>query len=143
LFERYGVDLVVSGHQHNYERGEKNGVMYGIIGGAGGDLDFDRVDDWNMYQKTKIDFHFVTLELGQLDSEKWQLQWDMFDIYGKSVDHVTLLSKPPQVAPSIPQPQQSSLDTEESSQLGEKLDKEWDESSVLDWEDLELAAENE
>ena len=32
--------LVVSGHAHAYERGEQSGVVYTIVGGAGGALDF-------------------------------------------------------------------------------------------------------
>lgn len=34
-FERYGVDFVVNGHSHCYQRGELNGVQYIITGGAG------------------------------------------------------------------------------------------------------------
>jgi calcineurin-like phosphoesterase family protein len=36
IFERYGVDLVVSGHDHNYQRfAERNGVRYVVHGGGG------------------------------------------------------------------------------------------------------------
>ena len=35
LFERYGVRLVLSGHDHNYQRFEKNGVTYVVHGGGG------------------------------------------------------------------------------------------------------------
>jgi 3',5'-cyclic AMP phosphodiesterase CpdA len=39
LFERYGVDLVLSGHDHNYQRfSAKNGVTYVIHGGGGAGL---------------------------------------------------------------------------------------------------------
>ena len=34
-FERYGVDFVVNGHSHCYQRGALNGVQYLITGGAG------------------------------------------------------------------------------------------------------------
>jgi hypothetical protein len=34
-FELYGVDFVVNGHSHCYQRGEMNGVQYLITGGAG------------------------------------------------------------------------------------------------------------
>lgn len=35
LFERYGVDLVLSGHDHNYQRfGPRNGVHYLVHGGG-------------------------------------------------------------------------------------------------------------
>lgn len=39
LFEQYGVDIYFSGHAHDYERGELNGVVYIITGGGGGALD--------------------------------------------------------------------------------------------------------
>ena len=35
LFERYGVDLVLSGHNHVYERGTVNRIKYVVTGGAG------------------------------------------------------------------------------------------------------------
>ena len=36
LFERHGVDLVFSGHDHVYERGTVHGVRYVVTGGGGG-----------------------------------------------------------------------------------------------------------
>ncbi|HMJ00380.1 MAG TPA: metallophosphoesterase [Gaiellaceae bacterium] len=39
LFERYGVQLVLSGHDHNYERfAARNGVTYVVDGGGGAHL---------------------------------------------------------------------------------------------------------
>jgi len=35
LFERYGVDLVLSGHDHVYERFEVHGITYIVTGGGG------------------------------------------------------------------------------------------------------------
>jgi hypothetical protein len=41
-FESYGVDFVLNGHSHCYQRGEYNGVHYIISGGAGAStLDFN------------------------------------------------------------------------------------------------------
>lgn len=41
-FETYGVDYVLNGHSHCYQRGEYNGVQYLISGGAGtSTLDFN------------------------------------------------------------------------------------------------------
>jgi hypothetical protein len=35
LFERYGVDLVLAGHDHNYQRfAPRNGVTYVVHGGG-------------------------------------------------------------------------------------------------------------
>ena len=47
LMEKYGVDICFSGHTHEYERGERNGVFYCITGG-GSWLDFPElvVMDW-------------------------------------------------------------------------------------------------
>lgn len=63
LFEKYNVDLVVSGHQHNYQRGQRNGVHYLITGGGGGALDNERVESLNVYQKTVIEHHFTLLDI--------------------------------------------------------------------------------
>jgi hypothetical protein len=38
LFERYGVDLVLNGHDHNYQRFFSNGVTYVVTGGGGAEL---------------------------------------------------------------------------------------------------------
>lgn len=35
LFEQYGVDLVIGGHSHIYQRGSRNGVHYLVVGGGG------------------------------------------------------------------------------------------------------------
>ena len=34
----HGVDLVISGHYHSYQRGSLDGVAYTIIGGGGSNL---------------------------------------------------------------------------------------------------------
>ncbi|HEY9053923.1 MAG TPA: hypothetical protein VIO60_03815, partial [Rectinemataceae bacterium] len=39
LLEKYGVDLVVSGHNHYQELLEMNGVTYAVIGAMGGKPD--------------------------------------------------------------------------------------------------------
>lgn len=38
MFRRYGVDLVVAGHDHVYERGEDRGLHYVVTGGSGAPL---------------------------------------------------------------------------------------------------------
>ena len=39
LLEKYKVDLVISGHNHDLEFLQKNGVSYAVVGGLGGALD--------------------------------------------------------------------------------------------------------
>ncbi|KAI8335900.1 Metallo-dependent phosphatase-like protein [Chlamydoabsidia padenii] len=103
LFEKYQVDLVISGHQHNYERGQRNQIHYAIIGGAGGDLDFDRVHDWGMYESSLLDFHFVIIDLTLVDQQqelkrqgqRWRLDWNTFDKQGVLVDSQIIHSRTP------------------------------------------------
>jgi len=38
MFEKYGVDAVFSGHDHNYQRAERSGVHYFVTGGGGAPL---------------------------------------------------------------------------------------------------------
>jgi 3',5'-cyclic AMP phosphodiesterase CpdA len=38
LFEEYNVDIVFSGHDHDYERSVKNGIYYIVTGGGGAPL---------------------------------------------------------------------------------------------------------
>ncbi len=38
IFEKYKVDIVFAGHDHFYERSEKNGVQYIVTGGGGAPL---------------------------------------------------------------------------------------------------------
>lgn len=38
LFEEYGVDIVFSGHDHDYERSLRNGIYYIVTGGGGAPL---------------------------------------------------------------------------------------------------------
>ncbi|KAL1915107.1 uncharacterized protein VTP21DRAFT_7588 [Calcarisporiella thermophila] len=90
MFEEHGVDLVISGHQHNYQRGQRNGIMYAIIGGAGGTLDFDRVQNWGMYEVTEAAFHYVILEMEPKDNT---LRWRTFEVDGDIIDEFILSAK--------------------------------------------------
>ncbi|KAJ2616415.1 hypothetical protein H4S08_000806 [Coemansia sp. RSA 1365] len=90
LFRKYRVDLVVSGHQHNYQRatvhrstdpGSADKITYAIVGGAGGDLDLKRVEDWKMYNVTYFGHHFASLDI-----EDRRLSWTVHSITGSIVD---------------------------------------------------------
>ena len=67
LFERYGVDIVFSGHVHEYERGYYNGVYYIITGGGCcADWKGDRtpVGDWDFMKDHIVwECHFVVVEI--------------------------------------------------------------------------------
>ena len=62
LFEQYGVDIYFSGHAHDYERGEQNGVVYIISGGGGGDLDTWQ-QDWPQITFYEATHHYVKVDV--------------------------------------------------------------------------------
>ena len=63
LFEKYGVDLVLNGHDHLYERSENKGVQYVVTGGAGAPLyEPDTVE--NPFQvKVEKAHHYCRIEV--------------------------------------------------------------------------------
>ncbi len=62
LFEDYGVDLVLAGHDHNYQRiGPINGVTYIITGGGGGPL--YSVQPHAAIKKYKVLHHYILFEV--------------------------------------------------------------------------------
>ncbi|MGC8927305.1 MAG: metallophosphoesterase [Myxococcota bacterium] len=58
VLEKGGVNLILNGHTHGYERGYLNGVYHMIIGGGGGDLD-SKCNDFPFIQKTNYVHHFI------------------------------------------------------------------------------------
>jgi hypothetical protein len=59
LFEKYKVDLVVTGHAHHLEFLQKNGVSYAIVGGLGAPLDaapsyHSPVSLWYLFQPPRL-----------------------------------------------------------------------------------------
>ncbi|RKP07192.1 Metallo-dependent phosphatase-like protein [Thamnocephalis sphaerospora] len=84
-FEEHRVDLVISGHQHNYQRGKRHDTTYTIVGGGGGMLDRERVEDWHMYERTVIDYHYVMLTLTSR-----RLHWSAYSATGKEIDTFNL-----------------------------------------------------
>ncbi|KAJ2024675.1 hypothetical protein IW146_005957 [Coemansia sp. RSA 922] len=95
LFRRHNVDLVISGHQHNYQRGtvqrdpqsaDSGSITYAIVGGAGGGLDLERVENWYMYNVTYLDHHFVSLEV-----DNRQLRWLAKNKAGTVIDQFNIV----------------------------------------------------
>ena len=82
LFEMYGVDLVLNGHDHLYERSHKNGVFYVVTGGGGAPLyKVDSVD--NPYQQvaqsvnhyTALDVTGTAITLTAIDVDGTIIDW--------------------------------------------------------------------
>lgn len=64
LFERFGVDIVISGHNHYYARSEVGGITYVTTGGAGEEL-YDSVGDPEV-ATLDLSHHFVRLQINDM-----------------------------------------------------------------------------
>lgn len=62
IFETHGVDMVMNGHTHSYERGERGHVHYLVSGGGGGGLD-DFFVDYNHITFSAGVHHFTRIDL--------------------------------------------------------------------------------
>ncbi len=88
VMEAAGVDLVICGHSHSYQRGERNGTHYLIVGGGGGALDtynrpagsgwpnFTVVQSTHHYNLMEVDGNVLTWTTRNLDDT----QIDSFQI---------------------------------------------------------------
>ncbi len=110
LFEKYGVNLVFSGHDHDYERtlpmakdavqADGNGVVYVVTGGAGAPLYPVGRSGFTAFARTT--YHFV-----ELDVTPTSLSLTAFDTGGNAIDTSTLANDTPLpgeggVVPPIP-----------------------------------------
>jgi hypothetical protein len=81
--------MVMSGHQHNYERGERNGITYVIIGGSGGEVERDRVHDWEgLFQVVYNKYHYAILDIYPNI-----LRWHVYDLQDRLLDEIELTAK--------------------------------------------------
>ena len=90
LFERYGVDMVFCGHDHNYVRSKPiNGVIYVITGGGGAGLYEVVPVSWAEVARAAHHFCFVRIgdpEEGTTDS----LEMFAVDREGRVIDRIKL-----------------------------------------------------
>ncbi len=84
IFEEYDVDMVMNGHTHSYERGEKEHVHYLVTGGGGGGLD-DFFVDYDHITFSDMKHHFTRIDV---DGE--QLQVSAIDQVGTVIDRFTV-----------------------------------------------------
>jgi hypothetical protein len=106
LFEKYGVDLVFSGHDHHYERSlafangvpqqDGSGVVYVVSGGAGAPLYGVVGSGFTAFSRSI--HHFV-----QLDVTPTTLSLQAIDEYGNVIDTATLRNDAP-IAPGAEAP---------------------------------------
>lgn len=82
LFEDANVALVLSGHDHNYERLDSNGITYIVSGGGSSSL-YGKQDKREESEFFTAQSHFVILELfpDRIDMTAYDLGGDTLDSY--------------------------------------------------------------
>lgn len=84
VIEAAGVDLVISGHSHSYQRGLRNGTRYLIVGGGGGALDTvnrPAGSGWPTFSVVQSIHHYNVMEV-----DGPVLDWKTFDLNDQLVD---------------------------------------------------------
>jgi 3',5'-cyclic AMP phosphodiesterase CpdA len=87
LFEEYGVEIVFSGHDHDYERSHpllrseisNKGVVYFVSGGGGAKL-YDVGSNWWTAERRKA-HHFIKVEINQTSA-----YFTVIDVNGRIFD---------------------------------------------------------
>ncbi len=85
VFEAHGVDLVITGHHHSYQRGTQNGVTYLVVGGAGNFLDSGHWDQFDWIEVEAIVHHH-----GMLTVTPDELVWTALLDDGHELDRFVL-----------------------------------------------------
>jgi acid phosphatase type 7 len=89
LCEMYDVDLVLCGHDHLYERSQKDGVVYIVTGGGGAPL--YKVDSVaNAYQQVAVSTHHYTA----LDIDESGIDLTAIDTEGQVIDTTRIPTLP-------------------------------------------------
>ena len=88
LIEKYDIDMVFSGHTHDYERGELNGTYYIITGGAGGHLDDTVYKEW-----PHIKVHHFVHHFSHLTINGKKLSFEAVDQDGNVIDSFEIVKE--------------------------------------------------
>ena len=109
IFERYGVDLVVAGHEHDYERTlpirestvpTDHAVTYVVTGGGGAPLYPAGTSSWTAFSASRHEYVKLTADACTLTLSAIGLDGTTFD--GTSMSHCATASAPPTVALTSP-----------------------------------------
>lgn len=79
IFEKYGVDLVLNGHNHFYQRSKVNGVYHLVLGGGGAPLYTPKEAPY--VEKSVKDYHY-----GIMDVSKDAIKLTIYDLRDKIID---------------------------------------------------------
>jgi hypothetical protein len=87
IFKQYGVDIVFSGHDHFYQRLEKDGITY-VVGGGGGAIGIWKTPDQNIAQYEKAYKH--TFEFVKSKRDGSSINYSTIDEKGTLIDSFTI-----------------------------------------------------
>jgi 3',5'-cyclic AMP phosphodiesterase CpdA len=81
VFERYHVDVVFHGHDHNYERCYVNNVTYIVTGGGGSPLYDNGHSPWTVYSEKTYHYCLLTVNSSTLDFTAKKPDGSVFDSF--------------------------------------------------------------
>lgn len=81
LFEHYQVDVVLNGHDHDYERSIVNGVTYIVTGGGGAPLYDVGHSPWTVYSEKTFHYCLFSVNTSTLTFEAKRPNGDVFDSF--------------------------------------------------------------
>ena len=87
LFDKYGVDLVLNGHHHNYQRSHANGITYIVSGGGGAQISHKLIPDEFLVTYQSIP------HLLEISVDDDHIVIDAISSYGERIDTFTLYQK--------------------------------------------------
>ena len=87
-FEKQGVDLMLCGHDHNYERIRQDGITYVVNGAGGGNLRRfkEPVEGSEMRYRDKHGAQRVEVKPAAGKPGSWELTSTFIDVDGKEID---------------------------------------------------------
>ncbi len=143
LFEQYGVDMVLNGHTHAYERYFDNGIYYIVTGGGGADLDTLLTDEVvPIRQLGESVHHHCVIDVG-VPAKTLTLRARYN--HGEEFDTITLSKRPATIAfMSDPRPQntnQTAL-TDDFSQVDDQMDAGWSMDCIQSIGDMDYISES-
>ncbi|HTI38813.1 MAG TPA: Ig-like domain-containing protein [Vicinamibacterales bacterium] len=109
LFERYGVELVLSGHEHDYERTvpirestvpTDHAVTYVVTGGGGAPLYPAGTSTWTAFSASRNEYVKLTADACNLTLSAIGIDGASFD--GTTLTHCNTASAPPTVSLTSP-----------------------------------------
>ena len=81
IFERFAVDIVFNGHDHDYERSVVNGITYVVTGGGGAPLYDVGHSPWTMYSEKTNHYCLLTANSSLLTFEAIKPDGTVFDSF--------------------------------------------------------------